>query len=151
MAICGTKAIATACALTWRGDTNNTHAGAVRMLAGQTILVVEDEALVGLDIADAIREAGAHVILSHNVRDALTKVAAADVAAAVLDINLAGEDCSPVCLQLAARGIPFLFHTAYTTPVPALVRWPNAPVVRKPSLRHEIPTALNTLMNALLK
>ena len=79
------------------------------MLAGQTILVVEDEALVGLDIADAIREAGAHVILSHNVRDALTKVAAADVAAAVLDINLAGETAHRFACSLLLAASPSCF------------------------------------------
>jgi DNA-binding response OmpR family regulator len=116
------------------------------MLAGRTILVVEDEPLVGLDIADAIRDAGAHVVFSHNVRDALTKAATAEIAAAVLDINVAGEDCSLVCQQLADRGIPFLFHTGHTA-IPALDRWPNALVVRKPSRPTEIPTVLAKIVD----
>jgi DNA-binding response OmpR family regulator len=116
------------------------------MLAGRTILVVEDEPLVGLDVAEAIREAGANVILTYSVRDALIEVTRADISAAVLDINLAGEDCSPICQQLVDRGIPFLFHTAYSSSLPVLHGWPNVPVIAKPSLRNEIPNALATLV-----
>jgi len=109
------------------------------------IFVAEDEPLVSLDIADALRAAGANVVSAHNVRDALTIAATADLSAAVLDVNLAGEGCSLICQQLAARGIPFLFHTGYTD-VPFLDEWPAAPVLRKPSSPAEIIGVLGSLL-----
>ena len=41
-------------------------------IKGQMIFVAEDEPLVSLDIADALRAAGANVVSAHNVKDALT-------------------------------------------------------------------------------
>ena len=81
---------------------------------GRTMLVAEDEPLVGLDIADSIRSVGGAVVSAHNVRDALAAAATAELSAAILDINIAGEDCSLICQQLTDRSIPFVFHTGYT-------------------------------------
>jgi len=117
----------------------------LKRIKGQMIFVAEDEPLVSLDIADALRAAGANVVSAHNVRDALTIAATADLSAAVLDVNLAGEGCSLICQQLAARGIPFLFHTGYTD-VPFLDEWPAAPVLRKPSSPAEIIGVLGSLL-----
>ena len=110
-------------------------------LYGRTILIAEDEPLVGLDIADLLRGEGASVISAHNVKNALAHAAAQDLSAAVLDINLAGEDCSLICQQLADRKIPFMFHTGYTD-VPVLEKWPEAPVLRKPSTPESITKAI---------
>ena len=114
-------------------------------LDGRTILVAEDEPLVGLDIADSMRNVGAVVVSTHNVRDALAAAATAELSAAVLDINIAGEDCSLICQQLSDRSIPFVFHTGYTD-VPVLDKWPDAPVLRKPSLPPDIIKALASLL-----
>lgn len=115
-------------------------------IKGETIFVAEDEPLVGLDIADALSTAGANVVSAHNVKDALAIAATADLSAAVLDINLAGEDCSLICQLLADRGIPFLFHTGYAD-VPFFDKWLAAPVLRKPSPPAEIIGALGSLLH----
>ena len=117
----------------------------MEQLDGRTILVAEDEPLVGLDIADSMRNVGAIVVSTHNVRDALAAAATAELSAAVLDINIAGEDCSLICQQLSDRSIPFVFHTGYTD-VPVLDKWPAAPVLRKPSLSPDIIKALASLL-----
>jgi len=116
----------------------------VKRLDGRTILVVEDEPLVGLDIADSLRSAGATVVSSRSVSDALAQAATAELSAAVLDINLVGEDCSLICQQLTDRGIPFVFHTGYTV-APVLEKWPDAPILRKPSVPGAIINALASL------
>jgi CheY-like chemotaxis protein len=116
------------------------------LLDGRSILVADDEPIIGLDIADALRGQGATVVSAHNVKAALALAATADLSAAVLDINLAGEDCSLICHQLAERSIPFLFHTGYTA-MPVLDKWPDAPVLRKPAPAAEIMKAIASMVD----
>ena len=71
--------------------------------SGNTILVAEDEPLVGLDIADSLRAAGAKIIFAQNFVDALDLTGSAQLSAAVLDINLVGENCSLNCEKLITR------------------------------------------------
>jgi DNA-binding response OmpR family regulator len=99
-------------------------------LAGLTILVVEDEPLVALEIADALTARGAHVVAASRVADAVSSIALHRIDAAVLDINLGGEDCSVLCQHLSQRHIPFVFYTGYAT---ALEGWNNVPMIAKPA------------------
>ena len=116
------------------------------LLDGRSILVADDEPIIGLDIAEALRGEGATVVSAHNVKTAVTLAATADLWAAVLDINLAGEDCSLICQKLADRRIPFLFHTGYTD-MPVLDKWPDAPVLRKPATPAEIMKAIASVVD----
>ena len=83
-------------------------------LAGARLLVVEDEAVVRLDLANSLRAAGAA-----SVTGAATVAAALDAAAtemfdaAVLDQNLNGESSQPVARLLARRGVPFVVLSGY--------------------------------------
>lgn len=114
-------------------------------LDGRHILVAEDEPLIGLDVADALRSAGAHVVSSHNVIDALSKAGDAELSAAILDVNLVGEDCSLVCQRLAERGVPFVFYTGLTD-VPVHDKWPAVAVLKKPCSPDEIVQAIAKLV-----
>jgi CheY-like chemotaxis protein len=84
-------------------------------LAGQRILVVEDEFLIAADLARSLKGLGAAVIgPAGSVRAALAlleKEAAID--AAVLDINLTREKVYPVAQALQLRQVPFVFATGY--------------------------------------
>jgi CheY-like chemotaxis protein len=117
-------------------------------LNGRIVLVVEDEPLLALNIVDLLNDFGATVLTARNVQDALALIASAKVCSAVLDINLAGEDCAPVCQTLSERGIPFLFHTGYSN-APVLKKWATAPVIHKPASGERIVEALTALNYAL--
>jgi DNA-binding response OmpR family regulator len=81
------------------------------------LLVVEDEPLVGLDIAETLTTSGASAMSAGKVADAIAAADRAEVSAAILDIRLGGEDCSPVCQHLSARGIPVpLLHRLQQRP-----------------------------------
>ena len=100
-------------------------------LLDQPILIVEDEALIALDLYQTLREAGASLLAATSLREALKMLPYAYVKAAVVDMNLGGTDCSALCIELHRRAIPFLFYTA--APKIEIVRaWPRAPVVLKP-------------------
>lgn len=82
-------------------------------LAGHAILVVEDEPLIALDIADTLERAGARVIISYGLTEALGTINAHDWSAAVLDYELPDGNCSSLCEQLRTRGVPFVVHTGH--------------------------------------
>ena len=78
------------------------------------ILVVVDEALVAMLVEDALEEAGFGVIGPvRSVGQALETLEAERPDAAVLDLNLAGENSVAVADALVARGIPFVVATGY--------------------------------------
>lgn len=78
------------------------------------ILVVEDEALVAMLVEDALEDAGFGVIGPvRSVAQALEALEAEAPDAAVLDLNLAGENSVAVADALVARGIPFVVATGY--------------------------------------
>ena len=74
------------------------------------VLVVEDEALILLDVAQSLEDFGvAEVITVSTVDDALVAVASGACDAAVLDVHLGrGGTTYGVAEQLRARGIPYV-------------------------------------------
>ena len=85
-----------------------------RPLEGRSILVVEDEPLIALDVTRMLKEAGATVHMARTLADALSKADDPDLSAAVLDHGLKDADTSEVCAKLKERGIPFLLYSGYT-------------------------------------
>jgi CheY-like chemotaxis protein len=78
------------------------------------ILIVEDEMLVAMNIEDMLLDLGHEVAgIASRLAPALSLAGEASIDAAMLDVNLAGENSFPVADLLAARGIPFVFATGY--------------------------------------
>jgi CheY-like chemotaxis protein len=78
------------------------------------ILVVEDEALVAMLVEDALLDAGFGLIgPARTVAQAFDLLATERPDAAVLDLNLAGENSLSVADRLADLGIPFVVATGY--------------------------------------
>jgi DNA-binding response OmpR family regulator len=87
-------------------------------LKGMRVLVVEDEHLVALALADDLEAAGAVVVgPAASVEGALGLVAESEIEAAVLDIGLQMEMVYPVADALTAKGIPFLFTSGFDAAV----------------------------------
>jgi DNA-binding response OmpR family regulator len=83
------------------------------VLAGHCILVVEDEVLIALDIAEGLRAAGASVVTARTVGEGLRLAEEPHLAAAVLDLALSDGDCSPLCDRLNQRKLPFVLYTGF--------------------------------------
>jgi DNA-binding response OmpR family regulator len=107
-------------------------------LAGRSILVVEDEALVRLDVTGRLQDAGATVLAASRLDKALALAGHPGISAGVLDFDLGNTDSTAVCWKLFDRRIPFIFHSGrvYST----FREWPSAPVVLKPATRGLIST-----------
>src|SRR6202008_4768908 len=82
-----------------------------------SILIVEDEALIALDLAAAAQDAGAVVVGPvASIVEALALLDAAKIDAAILDANLADRDITPVALELIGRAVPFVIQTGSGVP-----------------------------------
>jgi CheY-like chemotaxis protein len=85
-----------------------------RLPRGKQVMIVEDEALIGMMMKDTLTELGLTVNGPFStLSGALRAAHGDDVDFAILDVNLAGEWVYPVADVLAARGIPFIFVTGY--------------------------------------
>ena len=115
---------------------------------GLRVLVIEDEALIRLELEDMLADLGCQIAGSTgNLNTALNLVDQIDCDFAVLDINLANERVDAVADRLVERGIPFLFTTGYGergqpgahTGVPLLEK-PYAPEALDAALARLLPT-----------
>jgi DNA-binding response OmpR family regulator len=80
----------------------------------QRILVVEDEFLLALHIAEVLEDEGFVVIgPAASLSEAASLASSEDLDGALLDINIVGGRVDDVADILARRGVPFMFVTAY--------------------------------------
>ena len=100
------------------------------VLAGRSILIVEDEPLIALEVHAAFDAAGANIVSAANREEALRSICLPGLSAAVVDINLGGHDCSEICKRLSDNGIPFVFYTGDAR-ADILQKWPDAPILTK--------------------
>ena len=110
------------------------------------VLVVEDEPLIGMALADELEAAGALVLgPASSVESALTTVEQDGPLAAVLDVELCGELVTPVADALRARGVPFVFTTGYdSTMLPE--QYLAVPRCMKPAPADEVLTLLCSVL-----
>lgn len=82
-------------------------------LSGRSILVVEDNFILALDIATAFEGAGAKVLGASNLTDAMQMAERADLSAAVVDFGLGHEHAEALVTRLNQRNIVFVLHSGY--------------------------------------
>ena len=84
-------------------------------LRDRRILIVEDEYLVAMSLAEALQDAGSIVLGPvPSVDKAITKIESEPhIDGAVVDVNLGGVLAYPVADLLIARKIPFVFTSGY--------------------------------------
>ena len=83
-------------------------------LVGRSILIVEDEPLIALEIVTAFQNAGAVALTARSLTEAIHLVEHDGLSAAVLDFGLADGDADAVCARLDERHITFILHSGYT-------------------------------------
>ena len=117
-------------------------------LAGRRILLVEDEMMLALELEMALEDEGAEVI--GPIDDLSKGLARLDrelvLDAAILDIDLHGEDVFPIAERLRARDVPFLFHTAHGDRVTLSRYFDGVPVCIKPTLSEQLMASVKSLL-----
>ena len=113
------------------------------------ILVVEDEALIALDLAETLEENGFQVLGPvATVLSALSLLNGQRPDAAVLDVNLAQGTTAPVAHLLKSMGVPFLIASACSwddLPNEDVLR--QAPKLGKPTSAVKLIASLNNLLS----
>lgn len=95
-----------------------------------------------MDLESTIVAAGGTAVTAGNVNDALAVADDPAVSLAMIDVKLGcGITCERVCERLVELGVPFIFYTGYHDPA-VLLRWPDAPLIEKPSPAAVIVNAL---------
>jgi CheY-like chemotaxis protein len=97
-----------------------------------TVLVVDDEPLIGELIKDMLSELDCDVVGPATTVSAAQSLAHANgIGAALLDVNLGGQTVFPLAQALAAKGVRLAFITgADAGSLPA--QWRNHPFIGKP-------------------
>ncbi|MET3668023.1 PAS domain S-box-containing protein [Caulobacter sp. 1776] len=109
-------------------------------LRDQRVLIVEDEAVVAMELTRVLTEAGAKVVgPAGTIEEALDLLDAQPIDRALLDVNLGGRLITPVAQALTHRRIPFVYLTGYQEP-----DVDDGPILRK-------PVAASILLGALAR
>lgn len=119
----------------------------MRQLEGMRILVVEDEALIAIDIEAQLRLLGCTVVGPEGCLDrALELARSVPLDGALLDVNIIGGVVFPVAELLLARRLAIILSTGYGSErLPAAFR--GASYLRKPfDARQLTRVALRTFM-----
>jgi DNA-binding response OmpR family regulator len=103
------------------------------VLTAQTILIVEDNAYLALDLATAVEEMSGRVAgPACSVADAMRILDSESVSAAILDCQLPDGDVTPVARRLVSQGIPYVIQTGAAVPAELVLLRSDAPLVMKP-------------------
>lgn len=108
------------------------------------VLIVEDEAIIAIDIADQLEGAGFEIVgPAASVAKALALLEEEGCDIAVLDFNLRDETAEKVARELRARGTPFLFLSGVSRD--GLPQWCNGAILLPK------PVRISALSEALLQ
>jgi PAS domain S-box-containing protein len=118
---------------------------ATDVLRSARVLIVEDEALVALDMARTLRAAGCEVLgpvggLEQAIRFVETLDQPPD--AALLDLNLAGRSSVPLADLLLDQGVPIVFASGYGELPATASRHVESRLLPKPFAPSELTVAL---------
>jgi CheY-like chemotaxis protein len=112
-------------------------------LTGQTVLVVEEQPIVALDLRTALEDAGAKVVVTRDAVEALASIKKTAFTCAVLDLRPSSDDHRKIARALNKKGVRFVFHA--TQPPEDVTTVRGAPVFQKPTRVQDIVKALANL------
>ncbi|PVA07375.1 response regulator [Thalassorhabdomicrobium marinisediminis] len=121
-------------------------------MAAKEILVLEDEALIAIDIETTLADAGFNEITVHaTAASALERIEQARPTAAFLDFNLGRDETSvDVAEKLKTLGVPFVFLTGYTEATVSLPdELDSAQRIEKPFQPNELITAAEDMLQTV--
>ncbi len=119
-------------------------------LKGGTILLLEDEAFIGMAIREFLIAAGAKDVLhAFTIDEANALIAENEFDAAILDVRLpGGTSCFDIAVDLAKREIAIVFHSGHVQ-VEFLEAFPNAVFCGKPASPAKLIAALTEAQGKL--
>ena len=112
------------------------------------VLLVEDEELVAMTMAEELKAAGWTVVGPASTLEEAQALVSGELQldAAILDIHLRGRWVHTLAEELDRRGVPFVICTGYEVVDPD-GRFASAPLIAKPIAPHRLGAALDELVN----
>ena len=111
----------------------------------ETVLVVEDEALIAMDLQSIVEKAGYRVVGPvSNAAAALAMVAREKPHIALLDVNLGRSNVFELADVLAQMGIKMLFVTGHSRGLLAEAH-KDRPMITKPFMPNALLAAMDSL------
>ena len=112
-------------------------------LTGRSILIVEDDPIIVIDITQAFEDSGAELTTTNTLRHALLLVEHDGLSVAILDHALGDGNSSLLCARLRERGIPFIIYSGYEKVEGACQ---GAPHITKPASHQVLRAAVEDLI-----
>ena len=98
-----------------------------------TVLVVEDEFIIALDLSETVRDLGFRVEGPFaDKENAFIAIDRHMPDCAILDVKTADGDVYPLADALADAGVPIIFHSGHIAPDDIADRYPEARTCSKP-------------------
>jgi CheY-like chemotaxis protein len=118
-----------------------------KLLFGRRILVIEDEMPILMMIESMLADLGCEsVSAAATVNQAVGLIEGQVFDAAMLDVNLKGDNCRPVADALAARGVPFFFSTG-SGGRHAMDGYEDRAILRKPFMDKDLAAILTSILS----
>ncbi len=117
---------------------------AERQLAGRSILILEDEFLIAMDVEQTCLDWGADKVTIVRALDQLGEdpFRQHEFDSAILDLRLGGSSTVDFAHRLHARGIPFVFATGMSEHNEIATGFPGVAIVSKPYSGEELLQSL---------
>lgn len=85
-----------------------------RLSRSLRVMIVEDEAIIALDLADMVADLGHIVVkIANDVEAGIRFAGSGQLDLAILDMNVRELQSFPIAIILRDRGIPFIFASGY--------------------------------------
>ena len=98
-----------------------------------TVLVVEDEFIIALDLSETVRDLGYRVEGPFaDKENAFIAIDQEMPDCAILDVQTADGEVYPLADALADAGVPIIFHSGHVAPTEITERYPQAQACAKP-------------------
>ncbi|BCM87978.1 histidine kinase [Methylobacterium indicum] len=111
-----------------------------------TILLVEDDALVGLDLGEALAQAGYRLAGPvATLAEATAQIGRSTPDFAVVDVRLKDGLSTELACELRRRGVPFLVHSACRRDSFLCPELREAPWLAKPAWAPDVVAAVQDL------
>ena len=118
-------------------------------MAGRKILVVEDDALIAMELGERLTDLGYEVVgPAHSIAEAEQLIAGNRPDAALLDANLGGVSSVPLGVTLNGMGVPVAFCTGYDRIKDLPGALAAAPLLTKPVADDDLTNALKGMVGA---
>ena len=116
------------------------------LLAGRSVLLVEDSLIIALDAEDILTRFGASIATASTAEAAHDALDDRTPSFAILDINLGDQTSFGIADRLQDAGVPFIFASGYGEQAKLPDEHRARAVVQKPYTTHNIARAVEELL-----